>query len=640
MADDFQAATSASTVEEDRASLLSVKSINPSPDALSKLVKRLRILTLTLLPVEVSSEEINAPTSRIITPQVISAYRASAGDFTEALPYCLLRARQEFLYDAYNNAADYEENHGRAVACEVLARRIVHLTPSDRITTIMSTRFRHRQLDGSIGDTSSALELAIDTHWQVFSVPSTPRSNNLNSGVSNTRQVVLALWNGILIQRNNKHHDIDYVPYDKHGDLSFLGHFDPSRLSVPRYQNIFRVTIWLCFLLIYSQAVREPLDKVHPDNTSFDPWEILLYVFALSFFIEGATIIFVKLLGFVFWGAFTFWNIVALITDSVVLSAFVLRLLSMQAPLNSEKMFDLRVKSFRVLSYAAPMIWQLITVFDGYKYIGTMQICIASMLKESGIFFALLSILAIGFGQGLYAIDVADGASDIRVVNTLVEALLQSPDYGNFSGSPSGLWLFYLWNVATAVILLNVLISLFASAYQDVVDDAEAQYLAFFASKAVGMIRAPDSYVYPAPFNLVEILFVAPFEMISSFRLSTKAYAQLNRCIMTVLFFLPLSAVAFYESVFRNESGHWWIRMWLGSDEGDEDSPEARDPEVNDGHDDGLTISKVPFSELIKVFPDTTQSSEATIIKEIRDLKAQLNEVMAKLEASGALAPS
>jgi len=82
----------------------------------------------------------------------------------------------------------------------------------------------------------------------------------------------------------------------------------------------------------------------------------------------------------------------------------------------------------------------------------------------------------------------------------------------------------------TAIVLLNVLISLFSSAYSDVciltvcprvdheltgsqvVDDAEAQYLAFFASKTVGMIRAPDSYVYPAPFNLVEVFFVAPFE--------------------------------------------------------------------------------------------------------------------------------
>jgi hypothetical protein len=45
-----------------------------------------------------------------------------------------------------------------------------------------------------------------------------------------------------------------------------------------------------------------------------------------------------------------------------------------------------------------------------------------------------------------------------------------------------------------------------------VVDNAEAHYLAFFAGKTVGMIRAPDTYVYPAPFNLIEVVLVAPFE--------------------------------------------------------------------------------------------------------------------------------
>jgi hypothetical protein len=50
-----------------------------------ELVLRLRALTLELLPVEVDPNSINEPTSRIITPQVIAAYRASAGDFVEAV---------------------------------------------------------------------------------------------------------------------------------------------------------------------------------------------------------------------------------------------------------------------------------------------------------------------------------------------------------------------------------------------------------------------------------------------------------------------------------------------------------------------------------------------------------------------------
>jgi len=50
-----------------------------------------------------------------------------------------------------------------AVACEVLARRIVHTSPTDRIPTILSSRYKFRQSDGDI-EFSSAIELGIDTH--------------------------------------------------------------------------------------------------------------------------------------------------------------------------------------------------------------------------------------------------------------------------------------------------------------------------------------------------------------------------------------------------------------------------------------------------------------------------------------------
>lgn len=45
----------------------------------------MRAMTLQLLPVEVHTSNINEPTSRVITPQVISAYIAAAGDFHEAV---------------------------------------------------------------------------------------------------------------------------------------------------------------------------------------------------------------------------------------------------------------------------------------------------------------------------------------------------------------------------------------------------------------------------------------------------------------------------------------------------------------------------------------------------------------------------
>ncbi|KAF9054955.1 calcium activated cation channel [Hymenopellis radicata] len=608
--------------DPESASLISIRSVTPTPDTLTKLVKRLRALTLTLLPVEVHPDSLNDPTGRIITPQVISAYRAAAGDFVDALPYCLLRARSEFMWDANHNAADYGENYGRAIACEVLARRIVHSSPPDRISVLMSARYRHKQMDGDSSDMTSALEMAIDSHCTIF----------LSS--TEAQDVVGALWRGELIQKNNDHLDIEYVPYADVESHSYWGHLDPSRLSVPRYQNIIRITIWLVLLVVYSQTVKQPAERLDPLNSGYlDVWEIIFYVLALSITLEDVYKFF-QLLGFVTWRAFSFWNVISLVTDALMASAFALRIAGMYAT-DEDSTNHLRIASFQVLSFVSPFIWmKLVTVFDGYKYIGTMQICIARMLQESGIFFALLSLMAVGFAQALYALDAADGQADppSGIANVLIQALLQSPDFSKFDNSVTGMIMFYFWNVVTALILLNVLISLFSSAYSDVVDDAEAQYLAFFAGKTVGMIRAPDAYVYPAPFNLIEIVLVSPFEWIPGLRLSAKNYANLNRFVMRFVFLVPLAIIALYESTISTRPASWVTNWMRGIDEGDENYPHSRDPVVDNAEDHGLEISKVPFMELIKVFPNTAQSSEALILCEIADLKRQLGMVLQKLD--------
>jgi hypothetical protein len=113
------------------------------------------------------------------------------------------------------------------------------------------------------------------------------------------------------------------LAYREHHSRSFL---DPSRLAVPkyvhhsieefvpqpisRYQNYFRITVWLFFLAVYSiagafmpiststtvskprpQQVQEPLDKIDPNNQHIDAWEVILYVLALSFSLESESFV-------------------------------------------------------------------------------------------------------------------------------------------------------------------------------------------------------------------------------------------------------------------------------------------------------------------------------------------------------------
>ncbi|KAI0082361.1 calcium activated cation channel [Panus rudis PR-1116 ss-1] len=601
---------------EDQQAISSVSSVHPHPETLTKLVKRLRLMTLTLLPIEVPLESLNDPTSRVITPQVISAYIDAAGDFVEALPYCLLRARKEFIYDANHNPADYEENMGRAIACEVLARRVVHRAPPDRITSMLTTRFKHRENDGDESERLSALEAAIDSHCTIF----------LSS--SEAQDVVNDIWCGRLVQSHDEERGLEFVPFREAGFDGFWSHLSPNRLTVPRYQNIFRIAIWVLFLLVYSQAVREPLDKLDPDYTDLDKWEVVMYVLALSFAFEDVQKV-AKLLLFVSWRAIGFWNVVSVCTDALLVAAFSLRIAGILS--HGEGNAVLRIRSFQCLSFVAPLIWmKVIPIFDGYKFIGTMQICVARMLQESGIFFCLLALLGVGFLQGLYALDAADGQSDhpSEVMNVLVQALLQAPNYDMFKFSPAGLALYYLWNVATAVILLNVLISLFSSAYEDVVEDASAEYLAYFADKSVGSLRAPDEHLYPAPFNLIEMFFVAPLEYV----VRRDTYSKINQYVMSILFFIPLAVIAIYEAEL-DPSRNKWVKDWFAnSDQGIEDRPEIKDPVVEEEAENGMQISKVSFSELISVFPDTTHSSETIIMTEVKELRSEIAELKRLLE--------
>lgn len=164
-------------------------------------MKRLRALTLQLLPVEVDPAQLSEPTSRFISPQVIQAYEEAAGDFLDAVSQFLFRVvNATFQSSASFPTASFELDScicgmrtmiqrimtkimdevrhvvictlllistlpcATAIACEVLARRILHRAAPDRLISIMSMRYRHLDRGGEDSDMTSALELAIDTN--------------------------------------------------------------------------------------------------------------------------------------------------------------------------------------------------------------------------------------------------------------------------------------------------------------------------------------------------------------------------------------------------------------------------------------------------------------------------------------------
>jgi hypothetical protein len=149
------------------------------------------------------------------------------------------------------------------------------------------------------------------------------------------------------------------------------------------------------------------------------------------------------------------------------------------------------------------------------------------------------------------------------------------------------------------------LIAFFGSAYNDVVDSAEAVYSAFFCQKVASMVRAPDQYVYLPPFNLLEATIIAPWEWV----LSRRGYSNLNHLVQSTLFSLPLLCIAFYESRRARDGGA--IRLPLIGDNENEQynagiDGTAEDPIIShvDGSDN-MQISTIKFEDLVQMIGRT-----------------------------------
>lgn len=125
-------------------------------------------------------------------------------------------------------------------------------------------------------------------------------------------------------------------------------------------------------------------------------------------------------------------------------------------------------------------------------------------------------------------------------------------------------------------------------------------YHASFAEKVISLSRTPDEFVYLAPFNLLEAIFIAPFERI----ISRASYVKLNQTIQSIVFFVPLSVIAFYESRLARTLG----AIILDPTPTEQEEAEAdgikgtiHDPDIpEDEPYQDFKISTVSFEDLIK----------------------------------------
>ena len=61
--------------------------------------------------------------------------------------------------------------------------------------------------------------------------------------------------------------------------------------------------------------------------------------------------------------------------------------------------------------------------------------------------------------------------------------------------------------------------------------------------------------------------------------------------------------IAFFESYLDTNRNVFMRQMFTAAQDGEEEDPENRDPEVED--EDGMRISKKSFDEIVKTFPNS-----------------------------------
>ncbi|KOS22653.1 Calcium channel YVC1 [Escovopsis weberi] len=498
------------------------------PKEVTKVCLRLRHLVQEILPYEVDVGLITDPNSRIITQDVLKAAKEAGGEeYKGCVVYCLLVVSSWFKQEADIELWNAGQHNVRAEACGVIAKFIIEAEEdtSYLLHSVLLHRYSHL-VQGAPAPPTNVIEKAVDLHAvRVI-------------GSSGYQKCIGYLWRGWVVQdEDDPSFFVDYTDKD---NTNFFVHMDPNRMRTPRNQNAAQLLFSVVYLGLYTMAI----NTVNAGGV-FDFAEILLYFFTLGYVCDELLKLYkvgYRILGF--------WNVFNAILYAFLTVSLAFRVvgLSFKESTDSRKYYS--EVSYDILAFVAPMFWcRLLLYLDSFRFFGTMLVVLKVMLKESVIFFALLSFILIGFLQAFIGLDLAEdqrSTATSTIVTSMVKAVLANPELDGFAtfSAPWGTILYYCYTFIVMTVLLNILIALYNSAYSDILSHADDEYLALFAQRTMQFVRAPDENVYVAPLNLVEIVISAS----SEWWVRKQWYESFNDCVMSVLYSPLLVVTAYLET--------------------------------------------------------------------------------------------
>ncbi|KAK9475091.1 uncharacterized protein V1510DRAFT_346603, partial [Dipodascopsis tothii] len=498
-----------------------------TPREVTEVALKVKALIDAVVPIELKESRITRPGGSVITPEVLDVVRQAApGRLKPCLIYSLLVCNRWYYKLKRKDLFDADLNELKMVACEMVAKRIIEAEEDEAylFQEMLCRRFATLS-SGEATPVRNVLEIAVDVHA-------------LNViGSSGYQRCITYIWQGWIIQ--SPLDPTEYISYNKTANTSFWAHFDSDRMKAPKYQNWFQLAVSIVYLGLYTGAV----NTANP-NATFDPVEELFYVFTLGFLFD-------EIGKFYKVGRhyFSFWSVFNDSLYFLIVISFILHLIAAGKPRGTEVKEYYDVLSYQFLAFCAPMVWSRLLLFlDMQEFIGAMIVVLKELMKESLIFFVLLLIIAVGFLQGFIGLDSADGYREVSGMSIayMVRSVLQSPEFDPFVdfAPPFASILYYLFTFVVSVVLLNILIALFNSAYENIYENATDEFMALYAQKTLRFVRAPDENLFIPPLNLIEIFgLILPFE----WWMSRATYAHLNDVVMKIIYSPVLVGLAFYE---------------------------------------------------------------------------------------------
>ncbi|KAK3113747.1 Calcium channel yvc1 [Teratosphaeriaceae sp. CCFEE 6253] len=573
---------------------------------------RLKYQIEQVIPCELPSERVSLPHSNVLTPAVIATAKSagklsgSTSDHGSCVVYCLLVVKHWFKMQAKLELWDADLHDLRAEACEVVAKNIIE--EEEDMTYLMQEVLLKRYsivVDGEDSPPANAIERAVDLHAvRVI-------------GSSGYQKCIAHLWRGWLMQDPDD--GSRFMDYTGKTSTNYWDHFDPDRMRVPQYQNVMQIVISTVYLGLYTGAI----NTINPTG-DLDVVEGLLYLFTLGFACD-------EIAKFYKVGRYylSFWNVFNSTLYALLTVSFATRMIALGHPTDTHRRYRMNEISYDFLAFSAPMFWmRMLLYLDGYRFFGAMLVVLKVMMTESLIFFALLFVVLVGFLQGFIGLDLGDD-NEITAVSFIIKqmlnAILGSPEFDGWSrfAPPFGLVLYYIYNFIIIVILLNVLIALYNSAYEDITENASDEYLALFSQKTMQFVRAPDENVFIAPFNLIEIVCLSlPFE----WWMSKPQYERLNDTVMGVIYSPLLLFTAFLETRTARR-----VRFNRNRHEADDDTIEEWEQLAAEMDVEGSGWGKRVEESKPNVSVDGTLSEVQKLREELKELK----EMIKGLHANG-----